>query len=183
MIIAPGAVDFAEPLPNRVKANNTPKPGPGFASSRKRIERPVSLTCSVPNGVKMPWLIALFRKRIFAGSMKIFVKGINCAFRIVSTPAAIACVKRSTTGPIAWNPSSAKANPIKPAEKLLTSISKPVLIWLWKMASNFLIAKPPNGPMIMAPMIIGISVPTITPIVAMAPTTAPRSPAITLPPV
>ena len=55
MIMAPGAEDiFAAPLPNKVKASNTPCPGPGFASSKNRIDFPASATCSVPNGVKIP---------------------------------------------------------------------------------------------------------------------------------
>ena len=53
MIMAPGAEDFAAPLPNKVKASNTPSPGPGFASSKNRIDFPASATCSVPNGVKI----------------------------------------------------------------------------------------------------------------------------------
>ena len=42
---------------------------------------------------------------------------------------------------------------------------------------------PPIGPMIIAPMNIGISVPTMMPAVAIAPTTPPRCPLTTSPPV
>lgn len=88
--MAPGAEDFAAPLPNKVKASNTPSPGPGFASSKNRIDFPASATCSVPNGVKIPWLIALFKNKIFAGSIKILVNGIKWADKMISTPFAIA---------------------------------------------------------------------------------------------
>ena len=53
-MIAPGAEDFAAPLPKKVKANNTPKPGPGLASYKNKIDLPAVATCSVPSGVKMP---------------------------------------------------------------------------------------------------------------------------------
>ena len=53
-MIAPGADDFAAPLPKKVNANKTPNPGPGFASNKYRIDLPNSLTCSVPNGVRIP---------------------------------------------------------------------------------------------------------------------------------
>ncbi|CRZ78117.1 Uncharacterised protein [Vibrio cholerae] len=73
--------------------------------------------------------------------------------------------------------------PIMPAEKLLTNISKPLRTLPSIFLSNALIAQPPIGPTIIAPMNMGMSVPTITPIVVMAPTTAPRSPPASLPPV
>ena len=56
-------------------------PGPGFASSRNRIDWPVSAASCVPNGVSTPWLMALFRKNTFAGSMMMLVSG----SRFVST--------------------------------------------------------------------------------------------------
>ncbi len=61
-----------------------------------------------------------------------------------------------------------------PAEKLSTSISKPGRILPSQMASIFFITQAPGGPMIIAPRNIGTSEPAITPMVAMAPTTAPR---------
>ena len=42
-----------------------------------------------------------------------------------------------------------------PAEKLLTSISKPGLILPSHSASSFFITQPPSGPMIIAPRNIG----------------------------
>ena len=79
-----------------------------------------------------------------------------------------------TTGLITTNPNIARIAPQMPAAKLLTSISKPGLILPSQIASIFFIDQPPSGPMIMAPMNIGISVPTMTPMVAIAPTTPPR---------
>ena len=64
--------------------------------------------------------------------------------------------------------------PQMPAAKLLTSISKPGLILPSQSESTLRIDQPPSGPMIIAPMNIGMSVPTMTPMVAMAPTTPPR---------
>ena len=92
MIIAPGADDLAEPLPKIMKANNTPKPGPGLVSNKNRIDLPVCKDCSVPSGVKIPWLMALFKNKILAGSIKIFANGYKCALIIASTPLAIALV-------------------------------------------------------------------------------------------
>lgn len=74
MIIAPGAEDLAEPLPKIMKASNTPKPGPGLVSNKNRIDLPVCNDCSVPSGVKIPWLIALFKNKIFAGSINTFAR-------------------------------------------------------------------------------------------------------------
>lgn len=42
-MIAPGADDFAAPLPKKVNANKTPNPGPGFASNKYRIDLPTCL--------------------------------------------------------------------------------------------------------------------------------------------
>ena len=70
-----------------------------------------------------------------------------------------------------------------PAEKLSTSISKPGRILPSHRASTFFITQPPSGPMIIATMNMGISVPAMTPIVAMAPTTLPRTPWTIRPPV
>ena len=62
-----------------------------------------------------------------------------------------------------------------PAERLLTSISKPTGIFSSTASSIFLMSQPPSGPMTMPPRNMGISVPTIMPMVATAPTTPPRS--------
>ena len=48
--------------------------------------------CSVAIGVKIPWLIALFKNKIFAGSIKILASGNKCALIITSTPALSAFV-------------------------------------------------------------------------------------------
>ena len=63
-----------------------------------------------------------------------------------------------------------------PAEKLLTSISKPGLILPSQIASTFFISQAASGPMIIAPMNIGTGAAMITPMVATTPTTAPRTP-------
>ena len=61
-----------------------------------------------------------------------------------------------------------------PAEKLLTSISKPALILPSQSWSICFMIQAASGPMIMAPRNIGMSVPTMTPTVAMDATTPPR---------
>ena len=61
-----------------------------------------------------------------------------------------------------------------PAEKLLTSISKPGRILPSHSASIFFIDQPPSGPMTIAPRNIGTLAPVMAPIVAIAPTTPPR---------
>ena len=180
---APPAVCLAEPLPSSIYASSTPRPGPGFASIKKKMERPTSCDCAMPSGEKIPWLMALFRKRIFAGSTKIEVSGNRSCLTRKSTPAASAPESPFTAGPMTTNANSANNIPIMPAEKLFTSISKPLLILPSTAWSNFLIDQPPSGPTIIAPRNIGISVPTMTPIVVIAPTTAPRSPPASLPPV
>ena len=63
-----------------------------------------------------------------------------------------------------------------PAEKLLTSISKPDGIMSPNVSSNSLIRKAPSGPTIIAPRNIGTSEPTMMPAVTTAPTTPPRCP-------
>ena len=88
-----------------------------------------------------------------------------------------------TKGPITKKARMASSMPMMPAEKLFTSISKPLLTRPSIALSKRLMAQPPSGPTIMAPMNMGMSVPTMTPMVVMAPTTAPRSPPISLPPV
>jgi len=63
-----------------------------------------------------------------------------------------------------------------PAEKLLTSISKPGLILPSQSLSSCFITHAASGAMISAPRNMGCSVLTITPITATAATTAPRTP-------
>ena len=67
--------------------------------------------------------------------------------------------------------------PRMPIEKLLTSISNPALTLPSIRRSNCLMTYPARGPIIIAPMNMGISLPTITPAVAITPITPPRSPA------
>ena len=110
-------------------------------------------------------------------------KGNNFLATKASTPVFNIPVKTTTTGPIAKNPSIANIIPNIPIEKLLTSISKPDGIFPSTTLSNFLITKPANGPIIIAPINIGISAPTITPIVATVPITPPLAPPTILPPV
>ena len=75
MIAAPGADARAAPSPKNVNASSRPRPGPGLASSRNRIDDPVSDASVTPSGVSTPWLMALFRKNTFAGSMMMLVSG------------------------------------------------------------------------------------------------------------
>jgi hypothetical protein len=73
--------------------------------------------------------------------------------------------------------------PRMPRLKLATSISKPALILPCNALSITLSRTAASGPMIIAPRNIGVSVPTITPMVAIAPITAPRRPCTMCPPV
>ncbi len=91
-----------------------------------------------------------------------------------STPLPAISLTLARIGLNPKNPKVAKMAPQIPAAKLLTSISKPGLILPSQIASMCFIVQPPNGPMIIAPMNIGIEVPAMTPKVAMAPTTPPR---------
>ena len=79
-----------------------------------------------------------------------------------------------TNGPATTKPTIARIMPQMPAEKLLTSISKPGRILCVQRASSFFIDQPPSGPMIIAPRNIGTLAPAMAPMVAMAPTTPPR---------
>ena len=122
----------------------------------------------------MPWLMALLRNRIFAGSMKIEVSGSRWFETSVSTTFEASSLNLSTNGPAIVKPRIARKPPQMPAEKLLTSISKPGRILPSHSASIFFIDQPPSGPMIIAPRNIGTLAPVIAPIVAIAPTTPPR---------
>ena len=76
MIIAPGAESFvALSLENAQYAHRSPRPGPGLASNMYMMDLPASAACSIPIGVKIPWLIALFKNNTFAGSIKIAASG------------------------------------------------------------------------------------------------------------
>ncbi len=75
MKAAPGAEPLALPLPKNVKANKTPRPGPGLDSSKNKTDLPALAACWIPNGTKIPLPIALFRNKTLAGSIKILAKG------------------------------------------------------------------------------------------------------------
>jgi hypothetical protein len=122
----------------------------------------------------MPWLIALFKNNTFAGSIRTDVNGNTPVFTIQPTAAPAAFEIAVTIGLMMKNPKIARMPAQIPAEKLLINISKPGRILCSHNASSFFIDQPPNGPMIIAPMNIGMLVPVITPIVAIAPTTPPR---------
>ena len=131
----------------------------------------------------MPWLIALLRNSTLAGSMTTAANGSRWWLTRYSTTSPAALVSRSTTGPMPHSPARAIAPPRMPAVKLSTSISKPILVRSCTYPSMYLRISAVSGPMIMAPRNIGTSVPTMTPIVATAATTAPRWPCTIRPPV
>ena len=85
-------------------------------------------------------------------------------------------------GPNRKYPATASAAAAIPAEKLLTSISKPGLILPSQSLSMCFMHQAANGAMIIAPRNIGMSVPTITPMVATTATTPPRTPYTIRPP-
>ena len=188
MMIAPGADDFVTlSLENTAYANNTPSPGPGFASNIYMIDLPASFACSIPIGVKIPWLIALFKNNTLAGSIKIAAKGINFAFTSTLTPAVNTANTPDINGPMMKYPMIATIIPKIPTEKLLINISNPAGICPSIALSNFLMTHPANGPITMAPINIGCPsnppTPAIQPMTAIAPMTPPRSPPTCLPPV
>ena len=108
--------------------------------------------------------------------MRIDVNGSRSLLTRKSTTFPAPRVIDETIGPIPKKPNTARISPSMPDEKLSISISKPGLTLPSQMASIFFISQPPSGPMIMAPRNIGTSAPVTTPIVAIAPTTAPRVP-------
>ena len=99
-----------------------------------------------------------------------------------SIPPAIAFVTDTTTGSINEKDRTQIIPPRIPSEKLSTIISKPLGTLSLTKSSNFLITKPENGPIIIAPKNIGISAPTTIPKVPIAPATAPLFPCTNPPP-
>ena len=100
------------------------------------------------------------------------------------TPAASTVKITLMTGPTTAYPKMARIMPIMPAEKLVINISKPAGICPSIFSSNFLMQKPPSGPITMAAISIVMDVSLIiAPMTAMAPTTRPLSPPTILPPV
>ena len=99
MTIAPGAEALATPLPKNMNASSRPRPGPGLASTRNSSDLPFSAASLVPSGVKTPWLIALLRNRILAGSTKIEASGIRLLSTRKSTTFSAPLENCSTNGP------------------------------------------------------------------------------------
>ena len=64
------------------------------------MDFPVSAACSAPIGVKIPWLIALFKNNTFAGSIKMATSGINPLLTNTSTPAVNTASTPVINGPI-----------------------------------------------------------------------------------
>ncbi len=137
----------------------------------------------VPSGVRMPWLMALLRNSTFAGSITTLVRGSRPLSTRKETPSPRRAVIQLMTGVRRKNAPIAKIAPRIPAEKLLTSISKPGRIRSTQSRSMTLSRYAASGPVIMAPRNIGLppskygspTVPTITPMVAMLATTPPRA--------
>ena len=123
----------------------------------KKMDFPAEAACSAPKGVNTPWLMALFRKRTFAGSTRMDVRGRSPRSTSQPTPAPITALITSATGPITQNPIIARMAARMPAEKLLTSISKPAGIFSSTQWSKTLITQPPSGPIIMPSPSVGTS--------------------------
>ena len=64
----------------------------------KRMDLPISMACSVPMGVKTPWLMALFRKSTLAGSIRTAVRGSRLRSTRNCTPAPSQPVRVTQTG-------------------------------------------------------------------------------------
>ena len=62
------------------------------------MERPMVAACSAPMGLRMPWLMALLRNRILAGSMKTASSGNRPWFTSTATPADSTTRMVSMTG-------------------------------------------------------------------------------------
>ncbi len=100
-MIAPGADCFVlASLQKNAYARSTPRPGPGFGSNMKKIERPASAACLIAIGSKMPWLIALFKNSTFAGSMTIAKSGRRLASVAAWAPAESTARITDITGPM-----------------------------------------------------------------------------------
>ena len=108
--------------------------------------------------------------------MKMLVNGSSPLRTRNSTTALAPSLKAFTTGPTTSMPTTAMPAARMPAEKLSMSISKPGLTRPSQILSTFIMSQAVSGPRIMAPMNMGMSVPTMTPVVATAPTTPPRTP-------
>ena len=127
--------------------------------------------------------MALLRNSTFAGSTRTEASGSRLCETSQSTALPAPLVITRTTGPITQTPTMAMPPPRMPAVKLSTSISKPGRTRSLISPSMSLSRYAASGPIIMAPRNIGTVEPTTMPIVATAPTTAPRCPCTSRPPV
>ncbi len=93
-----------------------------------------------------------------------------------STAAPSALEIPAKIGPKAKKPTTASSAEAMPAEKLLTSISKPGLILPSQILSRCIMIHAASGPMTIAPRNCGCSELMITPMVATTATTPPRTP-------
>ena len=149
-----------------------------------RIDLPFSAASATPSGPSTPWLIALLRNSTLAGSTRIDASGSRLFVDQAVDAVAGALVNHvDDRADAPRRRASAMPPPMMPAEKLSTSISKPGRILSSISLSNSLRMYAASGPMIIAPRNIGTSAPTTTPTVATAPTTAPRWPWTSRPPV
>ena len=127
--------------------------------------------------------MALLRKSTLPGSITRLASGSRPVSVRNLAPAPSASLNTVTTGAMPKNAPSARPKPRIPAEKLSTSISNPARILPAHSLSTCFMSHAASGPTIIAPMNIGMSVPTMTPIVAMLATTPPRVPYTMRPPV
>ena len=152
MTAAPGAVARAAPFPKIEYASRMPRPGPGFASSRNSTDLPFTAASEIPRGVRTPWLMALLRKKTFAGSISNETRGSRPALTRPATPSASRVISPFTSGARPKNPAISRMKPRIPAENMFTSISKPAGMWSCHNRSSFFMTQAARGAMIMAPM-------------------------------
>lgn len=158
IIIVFGVEDFVVFFLKNINVNKIFNLGLGFVFNRKRIDLLVDKICFVFRGVKMLWLIVLFKKSIFVGLIKIFVNGIKWVFKMIFILCVIVVVSVLIIGLIVEKLSKVNVKLINLVEKLFINILKLVLIWCWKYWLNFLIVKLLSGFIIMVFSIIGILV-------------------------
>lgn len=158
IIIVFGVEDFVVFFLKNINVNKIFNLGLGFVFNRKRIDLLVDKICFVFKGVKMLWLIVLFKKSIFVGLIKIFVNGIKWVFKMIFILCVIVVVSVLIIGLIVEKLSKVNVKLINLVEKLFINILKLVLIWCWKYWLNFLIVKLLSGFIIMVFSIIGILV-------------------------
>lgn len=158
MIIVFGVEDFVVFLLNKVKVSNMLSFGLGFVLSKNRIDFFVFVICLVFNGVKILWLIVLFKNKIFVGLIKIFVNGIKWVDKMIFIFFVIVWVNVLIIGLIVEKFNNVNLKLIRFVEKLLINILKLDLICFWNSWLNFLIVYLLRGFMIIVFSIIGIFV-------------------------